>query len=81
MKKNFIKISKNAIIKQKKKIFLDSYTIFGKVYIGKKAQYTARTLESDKFPKKGKKFIRMTNMYGNGLKLIRVEVIGPPKSL
>ena len=67
------------IIKQK--INLDSYIIFGKVYIGKMAQYTARTLEFDKFPKKGKRFIRMTNMYGNGLKLIGVVVFGSPKSL
>lgn len=41
----------------------------------------ARTLESDKFPKKGKEFIRIDNMDGNGLKLIRVEVFGSPKSL
>lgn len=45
------------------------------------AYNNARTLESEKSLKKGKKVIRMNNMYGNGLKFNRVEIIETPKSL
>ena len=54
---------------------------FGKVFIVKSTYTSTRTLESEQFPRMGKKFIRITHTYENIVKPTRVEVFGSPKSL